>query len=49
MNSVQTAVSQTSPPKKSFLYDLKVLGVFYQVVLVVAIIFLFYVYAKNTI
>jgi general L-amino acid transport system permease protein len=49
MNSVQTAVSQTSPPKKSFLYDPKVRGVFYQVVLVAAIIFLFYVAATNAI
>ena len=31
---MQTVVSQTSPPKKSFLYDPKVRGVFYQVVLV---------------
>ena len=49
MNSVQTAVSQTSPPKKSFLYDPKVRGAFYQVVLVAAIIFLFYVAATNAI
>jgi general L-amino acid transport system permease protein len=49
MNSVQTAVSQTSPPKKSFLYDPKVRGVFYQLVLVAAIIFLFYAAATNAI
>ena len=49
MNSVQTAVSQTSPPKKSFLYDPKVRGIFYQVVLVAAIVFLFYVAATNAI
>ena len=46
---MQTAVSQTSPPKKSFLYDPKVRGIFYQVVLVAAIIFLFYMAATNAI
>jgi len=46
---VQTVVSQTSPPKKSFLYDPKVRGIFYQVVLVAAIVFLFYVAATNAI
>ncbi|WP_373696621.1 amino acid ABC transporter permease [Microvirga yunnanensis] len=49
MNSVQTAVSQTSPPKKSFLYDPKVRGIFYQVVLVLAIVYLFYVAATNAV
>ena len=46
---MQTVVSQTSPPKKSFLYDPKVRGIFYQVVLVAAIVFLFYVAATNAI
>ncbi len=49
MNSVQTAVSQTSPPRKSFLYDPKVRGIFYQIVLVAAVVFLFYVAATNAI
>jgi general L-amino acid transport system permease protein len=49
MNSVQTVVSQTSPPKKSFLYDPKVRGIFYQIVLVAAVVFLFYVAATNAI
>jgi general L-amino acid transport system permease protein len=47
MSSVQTAVSQTSPPKKSFLYDPKVRGVFYQVLLVAVVGYLFYVAATN--
>ena len=46
---MQTVVSQTSPPKKSFLYDPKVRGVFYQVVLVAAIVSLFYMAATNAI
>ncbi len=46
---MQTAVSQTSPPKKSFLYDPKVRGIFYQVLLVAFIIGLFYVAASNAI
>jgi general L-amino acid transport system permease protein len=46
---VQTAVSQTSPPKKSFLYDPKVRGIFYQVLLVFFIIGLFYVAASNAV
>ncbi len=46
---MQTVVSQTSPPKKSFLYDPKVRGIFYQIVLVAAVVFLFYVAATNAI
>ena len=46
---MQTVVSQTSPPKKSFLYDPKVRGIFYQVVLILAVVFLFYVAATNAI
>ena len=49
MNSVQTVVSQTSPPRKSFLYDPKVRGIFYQVVLVAAVVYLFYMAATNAI
>ncbi|MCG7394067.1 amino acid ABC transporter permease [Microvirga sp. ACRRW] len=46
---MQTVVSQTSPPKKSFLYDPKVRGIFYQVLLVVIVGYLFYVAATNAI
>ncbi|MEZ0170424.1 amino acid ABC transporter permease [Microvirga sp. TS319] len=46
---MQTVVSQTSPPKKSFLYDPKVRGVFYQVLLVAVVGYLFYVAATNAI
>ncbi|WP_243368228.1 amino acid ABC transporter permease [Microvirga solisilvae] len=46
---MQTVVSQTSPPKKSFLYDPKVRGIFYQVLLVVIVSYLFYVAATNAI
>jgi len=46
---VQTVVSQTSPPKKSFLYDPKVRGVFYQVLLVVIVAYLFWMAASNAI
>lgn len=46
---MQTVVSQTSPPKKSFLYDPKVRGVFYQVLLVAIVGYLFYVAATNAI
>src|SRR6478735_10430120 len=49
MNSVQTVVSQTSPPQKSFLYDPKVRGIFYQVVLVFIVEYLFNVAATNAI
>jgi general L-amino acid transport system permease protein len=49
MSSVQTVVSQTAPPKKSFLYDPKVRGIFYQVVLVAAVSYLFYMAATNAI
>ncbi|HZH11848.1 MAG TPA: amino acid ABC transporter permease [Microvirga sp.] len=49
MSSVQTVVSQTSPPKKSFLYDPKVRGIFYQVLLVAVVSYLFYVAATNAI
>lgn len=46
---MQTAVSQTSPPKRSFLYDPKVRGIFYQVLLVVIVATIFYVAATNAI
>lgn len=46
---MQTVVSQTSPPKKSFLYDPKVRGVFYQVLLVVIVGYLFWIAATNAI
>jgi len=46
---VQTVVSQTSPPKKSFLYDPKVRGVFYQALLVAVVAYLFYMAATNAI
>jgi general L-amino acid transport system permease protein len=49
MSSVQTVVSQTSPPKKSVLYDPKVRGVFYQVLLVAVVSYLFYVAATNAV
>jgi general L-amino acid transport system permease protein len=49
MSSVQTVVSQASPPKKSILYDPKIRGIFYQVVLVAAVIALFYMAAANAI
>lgn len=48
-SSVQTAVSQTSPPKKSFLYDPKVRGVFFQILLVLFVVALFYFAASNAI
>lgn len=44
---MQTVVSQTSPPKKSFLYDPKVRGIFYQVLLVVVVGYLFWMAASN--
>lgn len=47
MSSVQTVVSQTAPPKKSVLYDPKVRGLFYQALLVVAVVYLFYMAATN--
>lgn len=47
MSSVQTVVSQTAPPKKSFLYDPKVRGLFYQALLVIAVVYLFYMAATN--
>ncbi|PVE23714.1 amino acid ABC transporter permease [Microvirga sp. KLBC 81] len=46
---MQTVVSQTSPPKKSFLYDPKVRGVFYQVLLIVVVGYLFWIAATNAI
>nr|WP_230531565.1 amino acid ABC transporter permease [Microvirga roseola] len=46
---MQTVVSQTSPPKKSVLYDPKVRGVFYQALLVVVVTYLFYVATTNAI
>lgn len=46
---MQTVVSQTSPPKKSFLYDPKVRGVFYQALLVAVVAYLFYMAATNAI
>ncbi|HZH51569.1 MAG TPA: amino acid ABC transporter permease [Microvirga sp.] len=42
-------MSQTSPPKKSFLYDPKVRGVFYQALLVAVVAYLFYMAATNAI
>lgn len=44
-----TAVSQASPPKKSFLYDPNVRGIFYQALLVVIVVYLFYMAATNAI
>src|SRR5690242_8170152 len=49
LSSVQTVVSQTSPPKKSVLYDPKVRGIFYQVLLVVIVGYLFWIAASNAI
>jgi general L-amino acid transport system permease protein len=46
---VQTIVSQTSPPKKSILYDPKVRGAFYQVMLVVVVGYLFWMAASNAV
>ncbi|MGO4385970.1 amino acid ABC transporter permease [Microvirga sp. 2YAF29] len=46
---MQTAVSQTSPPKKSFLYDPKVRGLFFQILLVFFVVALFYFAASNAI
>ncbi len=46
---MQTVVTQTAPPKKSFLYDPKVRGIFYQAVLVIAVVYLFYMAAMNAI
>ena len=46
---MQTIVSQTSPPKKSVLYDPKVRGAFYQVMLVVIVGYLFYMAATNAV
>jgi general L-amino acid transport system permease protein len=48
MRSVQTSVAQT-PPKGSFLYDPKVRGLFYQILLVAAVAFLFYKAATNAV
>nr|WP_246504722.1 amino acid ABC transporter permease [Microvirga antarctica] len=49
MSSVQTTVSQTSPPEKSILYDPKVRGAFYQVLLVLIVGYLFYMAASNAV
>jgi len=46
---VNTVVSQTSPPKKSFLYDPKIRAAFYQILLVVIVTYLFYAAATNAI
>ncbi|HEU6442708.1 MAG TPA: amino acid ABC transporter permease [Microvirga sp.] len=46
---MQTVVSQTSPPKKSFLYDPKVRGVFYQLLLIAVVGYLFYMAATNAV
>ena len=46
---MQTVVSQTPPPKKSFLYDPKVRGIFYQVLLIAVVGYLFYMAANNAI
>lgn len=44
-----SSVSQASPPKRSFLYDPNVRGIFYQTLLVVVVIYLFYMAATNAI
>ncbi len=46
---MQTVVSQTSPPKKSFLYDPKFRGVFYQLLLIAVVGYLFYMAATNAV
>lgn len=46
---MSSAVSQATPPKKSFLYDPKVRGIFYQVLLVAVVAYLFYMAATNAI
>ncbi|AWM87324.1 amino acid ABC transporter permease [Microvirga sp. 17 mud 1-3] len=46
---MNTVVSQTSPPKKSFLYDPKIRAAFYQILLVVIVTYLFYAAATNAI
>jgi general L-amino acid transport system permease protein len=46
---VDTAVSQASPPRRSFLYDPNVRGIFYQALLVVVVVYLFYMAATNAI
>ncbi|WP_210483347.1 amino acid ABC transporter permease [Microvirga antarctica] len=46
---MQTTVSQTSPPEKSILYDPKVRGAFYQVLLVLIVGYLFYMAASNAV
>ena len=46
---MNTVVSQTSPPKKSVLYDPKVRAFFYQFVLVVAVAYLVYEATTNAI
>jgi general L-amino acid transport system permease protein len=49
MSSVQTAVTQASPPKGSILYDPRIRGLFYQVLVVAVVSFLFYEAATNAI
>ncbi|NIX77747.1 amino acid ABC transporter permease [Microvirga terricola] len=49
MGSVQSSVSQALPPKKSFLYDPKVRGIFYQTLLVCVVGYLFYIAATNAV
>jgi general L-amino acid transport system permease protein len=46
---VEIAVSQGSPPKGSILYDPRVRGTFYQILLVVVVSYLFYMAATNAI
>ncbi|MGO4704205.1 amino acid ABC transporter permease [Microvirga sp. 2MCAF38] len=46
---MQTLVSQASAPKRSFLYDPKIRGIFYQVLLVLVVGYLFYMAARNAI
>jgi general L-amino acid transport system permease protein len=46
---VQIAISQATPPKGSLLYDPKVRGAFYQVLLVIIVAYLFYVAATNAV
>jgi general L-amino acid transport system permease protein len=49
MVRVDTAVSQASPQRRSFLYDPNVRGIFYQALLVVVVVYLFYMAATNAI
>nr|WP_245411034.1 amino acid ABC transporter permease [Microvirga flavescens] len=46
---MQSVVSPTSPPKRSFLYDPNVRGIFYQVLLICVVGYLFYMAATNVV